>query len=295
MNHLKFYIVDVFAERKYAGNQLAVVRGAASLSDGELQQIALEMNYSETTFIASETPAADDGYAVRIFTPYAEIPFAGHPTLGTAYIISEKIIGKAVNTVRLNLKAGQVPVDFPGEGGEGILWMTQLPPVFGETFDPAIASTILNIEPADIDTRFPVQIVSTGTPFILAPLKSLAAVRRARLNRTAYDDFISDKDGKSIFFFAPETYSPDNHINARLFADFYGISEDPATGSANGCLAGYLARHRYFGSPKVDVRVEQGMEINRPSLLYLQSEDQGSNIRVRVGGKVIPVAEGKLY
>jgi len=135
MEKLTFYIVDVFAEEKYAGNQLAVVRDAAVLSNSQMQQIAKEMNYSETTFILSEE-LREGGYDVRIFTPGAEVPFAGHPTLGTAYVIRQEIIKKPVETVNLNLKVGRIPVTFQDAGeGEDILWMKQIEPTFGEVFD----------------------------------------------------------------------------------------------------------------------------------------------------------------
>jgi trans-2,3-dihydro-3-hydroxyanthranilate isomerase len=296
MNHsTPFYIVDVFAENKYEGNQLAVVRGGAQFSDELMQKIAKEMNYSETTFIVSEKEQ-EDGYAVRIFTPEEEIPFAGHPTLGTAYIIQKEIIRNPVSRVTLNLKAGQIPVDFNYQNGEpGYLWMTQLPPIFGETFDAGSTSAMLNLAQTDIDARFPVQVVSTGTPFILVPLMSLDAVKRARLNVEIYLKFIADISAKAVLLFAPETYHSENDMNVRLFADYFGVPEDPATGSANGCLAGYLAKYRYWGEPKIDMRVEQGYEIGRPSLLLLKAEDRGGKIFVQVGGRVVPVAHGNLY
>lgn len=296
MKHsIRFYIVDVFAENKYEGNQLAVIRGGAHFSDELMQKIAKEMNYSETTFIVSEQEQ-DGGYAVRIFTPQEEIPFAGHPTLGTAYIIQQEIIRGQLSRVILNLKAGQIPVDFNYQNGEpGYLWMTQLPPVFGEIFDAASASAMLNLKETDIDARFPIQAVSTSTPFILVPLVSLDAVKRARLNVEIYLKFIADIPAKAVLLFAPETYHSQNDMNVRLFADYFGVPEDPATGSANGCLAGYLAKYRYWGEPKIDTRVEQGYEIGRPSLLLLRAEDRGDKIHVQVGGRVVPVAHGNLY
>lgn len=288
----QFYIVDVFAEQQYAGNQLAVFRGGDRFSDEEMQKIAREMNFSETTFITKESPAGDGGYGVRIFTPVRELPFAGHPTLGTAFIIQKEIIGHPVKMVKLNVPAGQIPVDFPAEESEP-LWMTQLPPEFSETYDAETVAPLLNLTTEEIDTRYPVQVVSTGTPFILVPLKTLAAVKKARLNRELYFEFVADKPAKSLFFFAPAAYSPENHLHVRLFADYYGVPEDPATGSACGCLAGYLVKYRVFGKPKVDVRVEQGYEIGRPSLLHLRAAEAGSNIRIQVGGRVIWVAKGQ--
>ncbi|MHC4193018.1 MAG: PhzF family phenazine biosynthesis protein, partial [Planctomycetota bacterium] len=258
MPKLTFYILDVFAEEKYAGNQLSVVRDAGALSDAEMQRIAKEMNYSETTFILLEAQR-DGGYDVRIFTPENELPFAGHPTLGTAYVIQQEIIKKQVEAVNLNLKVGQIPVAFNYRDGQAdILWMKQIEPVFGLTIEPAPISEVLGIDRGDIDERFPIQEVSTGLFSTIVPLKTLDAVRRAKVARDKYFRLIEALQAKAILVFCPETYHPVNNLNARMFCDYYGIAEDPATGSANGCLAGYLVKYRYFGEAKIDVRVEQG-------------------------------------
>jgi len=294
MEKLTFYIVDVFAEEKYAGNQLAVVRDAAVLSNSQMQQIAKEMNYSETTFILSEE-LREGGYDVRIFTPGAEVPFAGHPTLGTAYVIRQEIIKKPVETVNLNLKVGRIPVTFQDAGeGEDILWMKQIEPTFGEVFDAGDIAQVLTVDKDDIDDRFPIQEVSTGLPFIIVPLKTLDATKRSKINKEVFFKLIENTQAKMVLLFCPETYNRDNNLNVRVFCDYYGIPEDPATGSGNGCLAGYLVRNRYFGTSKIDVRVEQGHEIGRPSLLYLRAEEKSGKIEVFVGGKVVMVAKGKL-
>ena len=282
-----FYIVDVFAEEKYAGNQLAVVLGSAGLSDEALQKIALEMNYSETTFLLAEEER-DGGYDVRIFTPGGEVPFAGHPTLGTASVIRQEILAEPVESVTLNLKAGRIPVTF----GE-VLWMRQLPPTFGATLDPASVARVLDLEDNDLDDRYPVQEVSTGLPTIIVPLKSLGALRRCRFNREHYLELAGS--GKNLYVFCPEAHEDGpGDLSARMFTSDLGFAEDPATGSAAGCLAGYLVEHRYFGTDSIDVRVEQGYEIGRPSLLYLRAEREGAETSVHVGGKVQMVARGEL-
>jgi trans-2,3-dihydro-3-hydroxyanthranilate isomerase len=295
MPELTFYIVDVFAEEKYAGNQLAVVRNASALSDHQMQRIAKEMDYSETTFILSEQPR-EEGYDVRIFTPQAEVPFAGHPTLGTAYIIQKEIIKESAETVTLNLKAGQIPVTFQNtnEGGE-ILWMRPIEPAFGQTFEPDEITSFLTVHEEDIDNRFPIQHVSIGIDFLFVPLKTLYAVKRAGVIKDKFFDWAEDKEVKTVFVFCPETYKPENHMNVRFFADYFGIVEDPATGSANSCLAGYLVKHRYFGTSRIDIRVEQGHEIGRPSLLYLKAQDKDGKLDILVGGKVVMIAKGQLF
>ncbi len=284
---LTFYIVDVFAEERYAGNQLAVVRGGVDLPDAMLQTIALEMNYSETTFVLSEEET-DGGYDVRIFTPGEEVPFAGHPTLGTAYVIRHEILAGPVESITLNLKAGEIPVTF----GE-VLWMRQLPPTFGEVLDHTSVARALNLETVDLDDRSPVQEVSTGLPALIVPLRDQDSLRRCKVDWERYTEVAGS--GKNLYVFCPESHDDGpGDLSARMFANDLGVPEDPATGSAAGCLAAYLLEHSYLGTDSVDVRVEQGYEICRPSLLYLQATRDGDEMRVDVGGKVQMVARGEL-
>ena len=295
MGRMPFYIVDVFAEEKYVGNQLAVFRSGNALGDNEMQRIAREMNFSETTFILSETKR-DGGFDVRIFTPGEEVPFAGHPTLGTAHIIRTEILNERnVGEIKLNLKAGQISVSFNDSVEQGtIYWMRQIEPVFGETINAKIMAPILNINTNDIDDRFPIQEVSTGLPHILVPLCGLDSLKRARINRDKYFEFIKNRWAKPVLIFCGEPHNPQNDISARMFADCFGIPEDPATGSGNGCLAGYLVRHRYWEKDEIDIRSEQGYEIDRPSLLFLRAGEKNEQISVLVGGKAITVAKGEF-
>jgi trans-2,3-dihydro-3-hydroxyanthranilate isomerase len=313
-----------------------VIRVRNPLSDSDMQRIAREINFSETTFILSDTPR-DGGYNVRIFTPGEEVPFAGHPTLGTAYVIKNEIlsirdtirilenhpplnpllsregqpivtsplVGEAgvrgafpdemqcdqVETIVLNLKVGQIPVTF---GNDDIAWMKQIGPVFGKTLDRATLAPALGLELDEIDARFPIEEVSTGLPHILVPLRSLESLKRARVNRERYFDLIKNTWAKPVMIFCPEPHEKMNDISVRMFADAFGIPEDPATGSGNGCLAGYLVKHRYFGKSEIDIRSEQGHEMGRPSLLYLKADENDGGINIRVGGKSITVAKGEL-
>jgi len=284
---LAFTIVDVFAEEKYAGNPLAVVRGTAGLPDETLQAITREMNYSETSFILSEEER-DGGYDVRIFTPGGEVPFAGHPTLGTAYVIADEILASPADSVVLNLEAGKIPVTF----GD-VLWMRQLPPTLGPTLDPAALAGVLSLKRDDLEAGFPVQEVSTGLPAVIVPLGDLDALGRCKVDWDLYRT--SAAAGKNLYAFCPGPHAGGpGDLSARMFSDDLGILEDPATGSAAGCLAGYLVEHRYFGSDAVEARVAQGYEMGRPSLLYLRARMEGSEIEVSVGGKVQMVARGEL-
>lgn len=290
MQKLIFYIVDVFTEEKYAGNQLAVFLGAQALSDKEMQRIAREMNFSETTFIMSETPR-DGGYDVRIFTPGEEVPFAGHPTLGTAHVIRNEMARDTSDRIVLNLKVGQIPVTF---GSDAIAWMKQIEPVFGKTLDRTALAPVLGLELDEIDARFPIEEVSTGLPHILVPLRSIGSLKRARVNRDLYFDLIKHTWAKPIMIFCPEPHEKKNDISVRMFADAFGIPEDPATGSGNGCLAGYLVKHLYFGKSSINIKSEQGYEMGRPSLLYLRADETDDKIHISVGGKSVIIAKGAL-
>lgn len=290
MEKINYSIVDVFAEGKYTGNPLAVFKNAGNISDSEMQQIAKEINYSETTFILSNSKN-DGGYDVRIFTPTEEVPFAGHPTLGTAYIIQNEVLEEPLDKLILNFKGGQIPVSFNNE----VLWMKQNEPTFGHILDPNKVSEVLNIDKEDIKGRFPIQEVSTGLPVIVVPLKSLEAVKKVKINREKYFELIEHTDAKAIMVFCPETYHSENNLNVRDFADYYGIPEDAATGSANGCLASYLVKYQYFKKSEINIRVEQGYEIERPSLLFLKADQDNGKINVYVGGKVVKVAQGEWF
>ena len=294
LKKLPFYIVDVFAESKYTGNQLAVFRNAESLTDHEMQQLAREMNYSETTFILSDE-MREGGYDVRIFTPETELPFAGHPTLGTAYIIQREIVKERIDEIVLNLQIGKIPVTIKYvEEKPELLWMKQIQPLFGKTFTPDLISKILRLDETDINMQFPIQEVSTGVPCIIVPLKTLNAVKRASIDRGRYFKLVNELTVKTILIFSTETYGKQNDLNVRFFADYYGVPEDPATGSGNGCLAGYLVKHNFLGKDQINLRVEQGYEINRPSLLFLSASKKEGGIDISVGGMVVMIAEGNL-
>jgi len=294
MKKLPFYIVDVFAESRYIGTQLAVFRSAESLSGHEMQQLAREMNYSETTFILSDE-MRESGYDVRIFTPEAELPFAGHPTLGTAYIIQQEIVKERIDEIVLNLQMGKIPVTFTYVGKRpGFLWMKQIQPIFGETFTSHLISKILRLDETDINNQFPIQEVSTGVPCIIVPLKTLDAVKRVSIDRDRYFKLVNELTVKTILIFSTETYGKENDLNIRFFAEYYGVLEDPATGSGNVCLAGYLIKHNFLGKDQINVRVEQGYEIGRPSLLFLSAKKKDRGIDISVGGRVIMITKGNL-
>lgn len=276
----KFYITEVFAEGPYRGNQLATLPAAADLTAEEMQQIARAFNFSESTFITGGDLA--NGFDVRIFTPNAELAFAGHPTLGTAWLLLREILKTEEPQITLNLGVGKIPVTFDDDD---LGWMRQQAPVFGDSVDPGQVAAALGLDASDISASFPCQYVSTGLEFLIVPLRTMAALRSMKSPVT---DF-----GHGLLAFCPQGYEAGQDIGARMFALEYGVIEDPATGSANGCLAAYLVAHQYFGSSSVDVRVGQGYEIARPSQLYLRATRSGETWEINVGGKVGLVAEGQ--
>lgn len=280
---MRFHIVDVFTERRYAGNQLAVVESLGELADEEMQRIAAEMNYSETTFI--ESFDASGGYDVRIFTPAEEIPFAGHPTLGTAAVLRERTDDEAIELV---LPVGTIPVTAEHTGDRETLWMTQRQPEFGERIARETVAGAVSLSSNDISEDLPVQIVSTGLPAIIVPLDGRSALERAAIDRSAYDALVESRDAKNVLLFCDEPRNEENDLAVRMFAPYHGVPEDPATGSANGCLAGYLIEQ---GSDSVSLRVEQGYEMGRPSLLHLRADEDS----IEVGGSVVRVATGRLH
>jgi trans-2,3-dihydro-3-hydroxyanthranilate isomerase len=290
---LPYHVVDVFAEQKYQGNQLTVVHVDGVLPDDLMLDITKEMNYSETTFIEAQN-RTEHVYRVRIFTQVGETPFAGHPTLGTAYVI-QKILGEKVDIITLDLKVGMVPVTFTYKNDEpDVLWMKQINPTFGKKHSAEDMAGFLGLTVDDIDQRYPIQEVSTGFPFFIVPLKNRKALEKSRLQKETFLEYVKKTESKAPIVFCPEPRDKQNHLACRMYASYFGVEEDPATGSANGCLAGYLARYQYFGSSSVDIKVEQGYEMGRPSLLYHRSHDHGDHVDVNIGGKCAMIAKGVL-
>lgn len=283
---LDYHVVDVFAERRLAGNPLTVVLDAGGLDASEMQALAREANHSETTFVRARQ-AKDGAWPVRIFTPALELPFAGHPTLGTAAVL--RAVHGPTAPLDLDLKVGRIPVRAEGQ----VLWMRQPAPAFGGTVDRAAMAGVLGLAAADLDPRLPVEAVSCGVPFHIVPLASLDAARRAQLDLPRYLRTLGAGDAKAVLVFAPGAEDRAARFHVRCFTGAFGIPEDPATGGANGPLAAYLAKHKVLGGPSVDTAVEQGVEVGRPSRLYLRAKPTaGGGLEVHVGGRVVPVARG---
>ncbi len=284
-----FTICDVFARERFTGNQLAVFPDAGGMDPGLMQTLARELHFSETTFITAAEPGPG-GWPVRIFTPAREVPFAGHPTLGTAFVIWDRFLKRKAESVTLDLAVGPVPVAVEGER----LVMTQVAPEFGAAFSPRAAAAVLGLSADDIDMRFECSEVSTGLWFGIIPVKTLDAMRRIRVNLAEYYRLSRGLEAKAFLAFAPGAENPDCDLHVRVFCDYYHVPEDPATGSANGCLCAWLVQHRWSGSETVELHAEQGIELGRPSRLYLHGVEQAGRITVRVGGRVAVAGRGEL-
>jgi len=288
---LPFVQLDVFTSRPLEGNPLAVYADASGLTDEQMQAMAREMNLSETTYIFPRDAATerDHGIRVRIFTVQEELPFAGPPTLGTAFVLRGD---SGAPEVRLDLKVGTITVRFEDTAGKPVFGeMTQAEPSFGQIHDPKKIAEVSGVPVEDIDPELPIQTVSTGVPFTILPLKGLNAMRRLQINHARASEYLVASGGKFFFSVTRETVDPAARLHARML--FYN-GEDPATGSASGCAAAWMVEHG-VAQPDERVLIEQGIEMKRPSQIFVRaSQHNGRVVNVRVGGNVVEVLRGEL-
>lgn len=291
---MHFYIVDVFAEQSYAGNPLAVVVEANTLSSETMQRIAAEMNFSETTFVNPDAEK-NNSYGVRIFTPTKEIDFAGHPILGTAMIVRDYVSNNSEKNVVLNLSVGPIPVTFEITSDEKeVAWFQAPSMMLGEQISPDAIAPTIGLLPEDIKQNSPVQVVSAGTSAILVPIQSLAALKRARLKLDVFKTLKSKGFPPLVYLFCNQTQDEKNDLNVRFFFEANGVREDPATGNGAAFLGAYLLEHKIYTEANVSLRIEQGHEIGRPSLIMLRAQMQNGERKVEVGGHVVPIVQGNL-
>lgn len=304
MKSINYYIVDVFASHKYEGNQLAVFLDLENqLSEKQMQQMAREINFAETTFIKENK--ANQRFVVRIFTPEHEVPFAGHPSLGTSYVVAKFVLPAVPEKLTLELTHSDIAISIekPDTIDESILFMRQAQPEFRETFTHVDVSEGLQLNLANLDTALPIQEISTGLPYILIPLKNRAAMDNLSLDLTAFKNFLLARNkyrtnsatghSTSLFFFTNQTHEPVNQYNTRmLLIENNRLSEDAATGSANGCFLAYLLKHV---TEKINATVEQGFQMGRKSYLYLNGEVANGQYQLNVGGRSQLISEGVWY
>ncbi len=289
---LPFAQFDVFSSQAFAGNPLAVFFDGRGLRDDEMQSLAREMNLSETTFILPREAAVERerGVRVRIFTVQEELPFAGHPTLGTAFALRG---ASGAAEIALELNVGKVPVRFEEASGQPVFGeMTQRDPEFGPRHDREAVVRAAGLRDGDIDPSLPVETVSTGLPFTIVPLRGLDVMQRLQVDLAGSAEYLAKAGGKHFYFVCRETADPSARLHARMM---FNNGEDPATGSAAGCTAAWMVAH---GVIRADERavIEQGVEMQRPSRIFVRASRRDDRIvNVRVGGNAVEVLRGEVF
>ena len=298
---------DVFSSRPLEGNSLAVFLDGRGLSDAEMQAIAKEMNLSETTFILPRDAATERerGIRVRIFTVREELPFAGHPTLGTAFALrgrggadrvdAGRVDGEknGAGKVVLELNVGKVPVTFEDNAGAPAFGeMTQIDPTFGMQHEREAVARATGLRAQDFDDSLPIETVSTGLAYTVTPLKSLALMQNLQIDMNRAAEYLGKTAGKFFYFVTRETVDREARLHARML--FYN-GEDPATGSAAGCTAAWMVAHG-VAKPEERVLIEQGVEMKRPSRIFVRAS-RGDNrvVNVRVGGNSVEIMRGEVF
>jgi trans-2,3-dihydro-3-hydroxyanthranilate isomerase len=312
-----FRQLDVFTATPLAGNQLAVFTDARGLSDAEMQALARETNLSETTFVFPRDFATErqHGIKTRIFTTQEELPFAGHPTLGTAFALhgpdrrAGVTTGKfrvygAENRIELDLKVGKIPVEFSFQNAMLFGEMTQRDPEFGNVLKAEDIAPIAGLAVEDIEKALPIQTVSTGLPFAMVPLRSVEALGRVMIDQKKAEQYLPRSDAKFLYFITPagvEGEGAEARPKMRARMIFYN-GEDPATGSAAGNCAAWMVKYG-VAKPDQQVLIEQGVEMKRKSHLYVRAGKSGTGkstdsdriVNVRVGGNVVEVMQGEVF
>jgi trans-2,3-dihydro-3-hydroxyanthranilate isomerase len=284
--------LDVFSSTPLEGNSLAVFLDARGLSDAQMQAVAREMNLSETTFVFPRDAAMEKerGVRVRIFTVQEELPFAGHPTLGTAFALRGD---SAAREVVLDLNVGRVPVSFETNNGKPVFGeMTQVDPNFGEIHDREAVARACGMPSEAFDSSLPIQTVSTGLSFTIVPLRSLAVARNLHIDQRSVAQYLERGEGKFFYFVTRETVDPSARLHARML--FYN-GEDPATGSAAGCTSAWMVAHG-VAAPDERVLIEQGVEMQRPSRIFVRAGKRDNRVvNVRVGGNAVEILRGEVF
>jgi trans-2,3-dihydro-3-hydroxyanthranilate isomerase len=290
MRRFKFVTIDVFTDRPFEGNQLAVLPDASGLTDGEMQAVAREFNLSETTFVLRRSPSEEraKGIRTRIFSKTEEMMFAGHPTLGTAAVLRNESEG---DLVALELNVGTVPVRFSDRSGREFGEMTQIDPTFGSIHDRERVAKAIGVDPQELDGALPIQTVSTGLPFAIVPFVRLPTLQQWAPDWQRMKAYLNGTDAALFYAICRETVAREAHLHARTV---FNGSDDPATGSAAGPAAAWMVRNGLVssGSP---IEIEQGLEIHRPSRIYARADLVGDKLsNVRVGGYCAPALQGEL-
>jgi trans-2,3-dihydro-3-hydroxyanthranilate isomerase len=302
MTEIEYYLVDVFTSQKYGGNQLAVfVDFENKVSTENMLKIARELNFPEITFIKENYN--NEKFKVRIFTPEYEVPFAGHPSLGTAFIISKYLLPKPKENIILNLKHSNISIALTSINNvdDSDFIMKQAEPEFITTYKHQEIADGLDITLEVLNTQKPIEEISTGLPYIIIPVINLEKINQVKLDSRKVIEFLIKKEKyktnsksgltTSLFFVTEETFEKSNSFNTRMFCvQNENLIEDSATGSANGCFLAYLLKNK---SSEISVIVEQGFQMKRKSYLHLDGRLKNDRYSLKIGGKVVDLSKGK--
>jgi trans-2,3-dihydro-3-hydroxyanthranilate isomerase len=282
---LPFYIVDVFAEEKYAGNQLAVFLDADGLKTEEMQKIAREINFAESTFITAIQPE-DNNASIRIFTAEHEMQFAGHPVIGTSWVLMNKIVESQPRNFKLSVPIGEIPIQQSGD----LVWLQAAQPQFWEVFSKEDFLSFSNLNADDFDDKFPIQEVTTGSAFVIVPLKSKKALENLNLELAKMKEWLlahCKTNHRALYFYC---FDEEKLYSRMLYIENNQILEDAATGSASTCLQAFLLKYH---SPEIKIVNHQGNFINRPSRIYFDGKLSEDYFDIKIGGKTQFIAKGE--
>ncbi|TDD74037.1 PhzF family phenazine biosynthesis protein [Flavobacterium caseinilyticum] len=283
--NLSFYIVDVFAETKYAGNQLAVFLGADALSAEKMQKIAREINFAESTFITKLDPE-NRAATIRIFTPDYEMKFAGHPIIGTSWVLMHKIFQNQPEKITVSVPIGEIPVHQSGD----LIWLQAAQPEFLDIFSAQEFLSFSNLSSTDFEDSFPIQEVSTGSAFVIVPLKNKKALESLILDKNKMNEWLHSHcktSHRALYFYCLE----ENNLSSRMLCiEDNQLKEDAATGSASTCLQAFLLK---YDAPEIRIINHQGDFINRPSQIYFDGKRMDNDFDIKIGGKSQFIAKGE--
>ncbi|MDQ6531763.1 PhzF family phenazine biosynthesis protein [Flavobacterium sp. LHD-85] len=283
--NLPFYIVDVFADKKYAGNQLAVFMDAENLSTAQMQQMAREINFAESTFV-TKLDKANNKAEIRIFTPAHEMQFAGHPIIGTSWVLMNKIFDNSPNEIKLEVPIGPIAINK----SDDLIWLKAAQPKFWDTFSKIDFTFFSNLQVSDFENQFPIQEVTTGSAFVMVGLSSKKALENLVLDKDKADEWMKQHcktDHRGLYFYYLEG---EKLFSRMLCIEHNQLVEDAATGSASTCLQAFLLKYH---KPEFKLTNHQGDYIGRPSEIYFNGKLSGDLFDIRIGGKAQFVAKGE--
>lgn len=295
MRELHYHLVDVFTETRFGGNQLAVFLNGDGLTTDTMQTIARELNLSESVFICAPQDSANQ-CRLRIFTPAMELPMAGHPTVGAAYVLQREGVLPQAGQVHFEEGVGALPIDLMTKDGIPFAYMAQPTPEFDAIrTNRADYAEMLSLTETDLHPDYPIQGVSSGVPFLYIPIRNLEAIGRIKLRLDIWERLLKGDSHPQVMVLTPETQFANASVHTRMFSPPMGIAEDPATGAASGPLGAYVVEHGMVALPDTrEIISEQGVEMGRPSMIHIQVTKNADAYAVKVGGTSVYIGAGHI-